>query len=161
MRGSLFGGLIGLDIALKWIKNAYCSFLQCLSAHCRPCPLPHLTVLVVSTEQKWSEWLLSWKVRWNWLFSPQYLLAAFRLETSVNLFWEHRIIFGDADSPSFLHFPPLSPGVFICSNWLSGVAPMGQTVVRHRENKASPIEIRLIELNYFMRWHALTRNDLF
>lgn len=94
--------------ALKGIKNAYCSFLHWLLALRRPCPLHHLTVLEVSTERQWSEWWLSWKVRWNWFFSPWCILAALRLETSANLFWESRIIL-EMFTPFFsLHFPPLS-----------------------------------------------------
>ena len=34
-------------------------------------------------------------------------------------------------------------------------------VVRRRQNKGSPSEIDLIEVNYFMRWNTVTRKDLF
>lgn len=89
-------------------------------------------------------------------------------KTSANLFWEHRIILKTLARlvPSsfffFLHrlmrfFYVLccrasGAGLTTFSCWLE----VRQTVVRHWKKQASPTEIGLIELNYFMEWHTLT-----
>lgn len=89
-------------------------------------------------------------------------------------FWEHRIILETFAPPSFPSLPSslrLSLGVFLSARagplvlpWLDNFSccleVRAQTAVRRRQNKASPTEIGLIELNYFTRWHSPTRNDL-
>lgn len=87
---------------------------------------------------------------------------------SIGLFWRCSLPPSFPSLPSSLsvflwrflsaHAGPLvlpGPDNFSCC-----LEVRAQTAVRRRQNKASPTEIGLIELNYFMRWHSLTRNDL-
>lgn len=92
------------------------------------CPI---SALEVSAEQQWSEWWLSWKVRWNWFFSPRYVLAALTWRRvpicfgSIGLFWRCSFPFSPLLSLSLLGFsstltgPLALPRLDNVSRWLA------------------------------------------